>query len=58
MTLKKKYLIGSLLFVLVFTLLLVIASLFDLEISNILAGGGFRAGAYYSTNVFGRIFEY
>lgn len=58
MTLKKKYIIGSILFVLVFTLLLVIASLFDLEISNILAGGSLSAGAYYSTNVFGRIFEY
>lgn len=58
MTLKKKYLIGAILFVVIFGSLLLVATFFDLEISKILASGSLSEGAYYSTNKFGRFFEY
>ena len=58
MTLKKKYLIHIGLFLLVFVSLLLVGTFFDLEISKLLASSGLSEGNYYSTNVFGRFFEY
>ena len=58
MSLKKKYLIHLSLFLVVFTSLLLVATFYDLEISKLLAGGGLKEGSYYTTNVFGRFFEY
>lgn len=58
MSLRKKYLIHISIFLLVFLSLLTIGTFFDLEISKILASGSLKEGAYYSTNKFGRFFEY
>lgn len=58
MTLKKKYLIHIGLFLLVFVSLLLAGTFFDLEISKLLASSGLSEGNYYSTNIFGRFFEY
>lgn len=58
MSLKKEYLIKSLLFIVVFAILLVLASVFDLQISHLLASNDLAQSTYYSTNIFGRFFEY
>lgn len=58
MNLRKKYLIQTGIFLVVFIGLLLVGTFFDLEISNLLASGGFSEGVYYSTNGFGRFFEY
>lgn len=45
------------LFVLIFGGLLTIATFYDYQISVLLAGKGMHDGEYFSSNVFGRIFE-
>ena len=54
----KKNILKTSLFIGVFGLLVAIASLFDLQISQILATNGLQSGTYYSTNFFGKFFEY
>ena len=58
MSRTKKYLIQTLIFSLIFTILLVIGSIYDLQISQLLASNHLANGTYFSTNVFGRILEY
>jgi len=54
----KKYLIHISLFLVIFIGLLLLGTFYDLEISKLLAGNDLEVGAYYSTNIFGRFFEY
>lgn len=54
---KKKIIVGVSLFVLIFTSLLLIATFYDLQISEFLAASGFKDGQYFSNNIFGRVFE-
>ena len=54
---KKKTIINILLFIFIFSTLLLIATFYDKEISDILARPFLKNGEFYSTNIFGRIFE-
>lgn len=58
MSRTKRYLIQTLLFVSVFVILLLIATFFDLSISNILVHNSIPIGKFYSSDVFGRFIEY
>ena len=53
MTRTKRYLIQTAIFVVVFGLLLFLATMFDLQISNILAKPYLAEGAFYSTHPVG-----
>ena len=53
-----KRLVGIGLFLFIFIILLLIGTFYDLKISEMLASGSLSEGSYYSTNVFGRFFEY
>lgn len=57
MTKSKKTILFWGLFVIIFASLLVIATLFDKQISDILAKPYLANGSYFSTNVFARILE-
>ena len=54
---KKKNIINIILFTIIFAGLLLIATLYDKQISDILAKPYLENGQFYSTNTFGRIFE-
>jgi membrane-associated phospholipid phosphatase len=54
---KKKRLLEIILFVVIFGGLLVIASLFDLQISMLLTKGSLVSGAYYSSNIVANLIE-
>ncbi len=56
---QKKYqkLLFWILFIVIFSLLVLIATFYDYSISEILAQKGFANGNYFSSNLFGRIFE-
>lgn len=58
MSIRKKYLLQTILFVVIFTGLLLIATFFDLEISKILVHGSIPDGKFYSTDPIGRFVEY
>lgn len=53
---KQKYIFWSL-FALIFVAILLVATIFDLQISNLLASKWMVNGNYMSSNVFARIFE-
>ena len=55
--LKLSFIICVSAFVAVFTALLVVASLYDLQISEALTEGSLKEGEYYSTNQFALFFE-
>ena len=57
MSKTKKLVLFWGLFLLVFITLLVLATLYDYQISELLTGNGLHDGNYYSSNVFGIIFE-
>lgn len=57
MTKTKKNIIFWTLFIAIFSILLVIATLFDKQISDLLAKPFLNDGNYYSSNEFARIFE-
>ena len=57
MTYKNKRIIETLLFVVIFSGLMVIASLFDLQISQILTKGALKEGAFYTHNFMGALVE-
>ena len=54
----NKNILQTVLFILIFGGLLIVASFFDLEISKILATDYLKAGTFYSTNPVGLIVEY
>ena len=54
---KKKTIIGWSLFVVIFVGLLLVATFYDFEISELLASKGLEGELYYSHNLYGRIFE-
>ena len=58
MTRTKRYLIQTAIFVVLFGVLLTLATMFDLEISHMLAKPYLADGAFYSTNPIGLIVEY
>ena len=58
MTRTKRYLIQTAIFIVVFGLLLFLATMFDLQISHMLAKPYLADGAFYSTNPIGLIVEY
>lgn len=58
MSRRNKYLLQTGIFIFVFGILLLIATLFDLEISNLLASKDLDNGMYFSSNGFGRFLEY
>ena len=57
MSKSKKMILFLALFTIIFVGLVLIATFYDYRISEILVGGGLHDGNYYSTNIFGRIFE-
>lgn len=57
-TRTKNYLIQTAIFVVVFSVLLTLATMFDLQISNILAKPYLAEGAFYSTHPIGLVVEY
>ena len=54
---RKKVIISSLLFILIFGALLLIATFFDLQISRFLTKGILAEGQYDTNNTFGAFFE-
>jgi membrane-associated phospholipid phosphatase len=56
-TLKKNFILGVGGFIIIFGVLLTLASIFDLQVSDLLAGGSLEKGAYYTTNQFALFIE-
>lgn len=54
---RRRTLVGVGLFVVIFSGLLALASLFDLEVSQKLTAGNLSSGQYYADTFFGRLFE-
>ena len=57
MSYKNKRILETSLFIVIFASLMVIASLFDLQISQILTKGGLKEGAFYTHNFMGALVE-
>lgn len=57
MNAKTKKIVSVVLFLIIFSLLVIIATIYDYKISEILASKGLENGNYFSNNIFGRIFE-
>jgi membrane-associated phospholipid phosphatase len=56
-TLKKNFILGVGGFIIIFGVLLTLASIFDLQVSDLLAGGSLSSGEYYTTNQFALFIE-